>query len=89
MINAVSEIHINVIVGLQIKLLLELFAKRAIHGKVIGAVVNIIDKRCIVQDRMFIALDPYCLSIIARDKAFRKHKFSQYSLETSWGLLAP
>ena len=34
--KAATEIHINVIVRLRVELLLELFAKRAVHGKVVA-----------------------------------------------------
>ena len=62
------EIHINLIV--RVRLLLEILLQSSDawqgHWCIGDSLVNIIDKRCIVEDqfRLFFALNPYCLSII-------------------------
>ncbi len=48
--DAVAEIDFNMVVGFEIEFLFKPFAKRAVHGEVIGTMLNIIDKGGIVEN---------------------------------------
>jgi hypothetical protein len=48
--DTIAKIEFHVIVRFEIKSLPKTFAKRAIHDKIICAVVNVVDECCIVED---------------------------------------
>ena len=53
-----------------------------------AAVMYVIDKRGVIENRPILALDTHGLSIIAWSKpSDQEHKFSQYCFKTSWSLL--
>ena len=77
--DLVPKIYVNMIISLKIKLLLKFLPKGLMHNEIIGAVINVVDKDIIYENRVPFSLNPVVVYYL---KSFYNHECRQHCKKT-------